>query len=177
VVGLTQTSIPTNWKFLENKVVSDTGCQSKGGFSFLKMAKRVQGGSEGGAALAAVSQVNEACKVFQDSLANLIEGAYGCNFLANGPKQGEAQSTMRGTVSKEGNTRGPMSGSKGGKTVIRCEKEGPATMAAPIPHRTKEDGDHRVVLQTQVSDSDVNPCYAIHCSNERESSSTGSSDP
>ena len=59
-------------------------CQSKGGFSFLNMAKRVQGGSEGGAALAAVNQVNEACKVFQKSLANLMEGAQGCNFLAAG---------------------------------------------------------------------------------------------
>ncbi|KAK8466691.1 hypothetical protein PHAVU_008G145700 [Phaseolus vulgaris] len=152
VVGLTQTSIPTNRKFLENKVASDTGCQSKGGFSFLKMAKRVQGGSEGGAALAAVSQVNEACKVFQESLANLIEGAYGCNFPTNGPKQGQAQSTMSGTVSKEGILRGPMSGSNGGKTVSRSGKEGLATMAASNPH-------------------------PVHCSSERESSSTGSSDP
>ena len=52
------------------------------------MVKRVQGGSEGGAALAVVSQVNEACKVFQDSLVNLIDGAYGCNLLTNGSKQG-----------------------------------------------------------------------------------------
>jgi len=177
VVGMTQTSIPANWKFLENKAVSNTGCQSKGGVSFLKMAKRVKGGFEGGAALAAIGQVNEACKVFQGSLANLIEGAYGCNLLAIGPKQGEAQSTMRGMVSKEGISRGPTSGRKRGKTVIRCEKEGLTTMAASIPHCTKEDGDHRVVLKTQVSDSDVNPCHAVHRSSKRESSSTGSSDP
>jgi len=50
VVGQTPTSIATNWKFIENKALSDKGCQSKGGFSFLNMAKCVQGGSEGGAA-------------------------------------------------------------------------------------------------------------------------------
>ena len=122
-VGQTQPLIHTNWKFLEDKALSNMGCQSKGGFSFLNVAKRVQGGSKGGVALVVVNQVNEACKVFQKLLANLMEGAHGCNFLVAGLKQGEAQSAKSGTVSKEVNVRGPMSGSKGGTTNLRCGKE------------------------------------------------------
>ena len=70
-----------------------------------------------------------------------------------------------------------MSGSNGGKTVSRNGKEGLATMAASNPHRRKEEGDHCAEMQTRVNDSDVNPCQVVHCSSERESSSTGSSDP
>jgi len=163
------------WKFLENKALSDKGCQYKGGFSFLNMAKRVQGGSEGGAALVVVNQVNEACKVIEDSLANLMEGAYGCNSLAIGPKQGEAQSAKSGTVRKEVNVGGPTSGSKGEKLSLRCGKEGSVTMSSATPQRTREDGDHRNVSKTQECDSDVNPCHAIRRRSEGEGSSSGSS--
>jgi len=84
---------------------------------------------------------------------------------------------MRGMVSKEVSSGGPTSGSKGGKTTMRCEEARIATMAASTHPCTKEDGDHRVVSQAQVSESDVNPCHAVHHSSERESSSTRSSDP
>jgi len=117
--------------------------------------------------------------VIQDTLASLMEGAYGygCNSLATGIKQGEAQSTKSGTVSKEENVRGPTSGSKGEKMSLRCGKVGSITMSSATPQRTREDGDHCDVSKTQECDSDVNPCHAIRRRNKGEGSSSGSSDP
>ena len=137
----------------------------------------MHGGSKGGIALATVHQVNEACKTIQDSLANLMKGAYGCNSSATGLKQGEAQLAKSGTVSTEVDVRGPTSGSRGEKMNQRCGKEGSISMPLATAQQTREDGDHCEVSKKQKCESDGNPCHAIRCSSESGGSSTGSSDP